>query len=282
MDAKVLREARSLLIRDPAIGWSLVSKFTSLSTDVVPALLPGASPFDGEVIRNQLLFSTHDLWMMCTGLARLAWMKEQAASDALLRSRWSSYASLDIEEWHTQFRSLLDYVARVICELAERKREVSSRLSFTTLRNRATGTRGPQDFERKLGRDWFDLLKSATWYPQIISIRDETIHRGAQTMVFAEASDGILFQVLGDGGARLARQEPNLMFNNNVVYFDRYAAYFMAGLLTWLEAFASIAYNRMGMTESPGSLNRHFGFDVLVDWIDGLIALEKPIAGNAR
>jgi hypothetical protein len=201
-------------------------------------------------------------------------MKEQAASDGILRDRWNSYASLDIEEWHTQFRSLLDYVAKVIRELAERKRQVSD--SFTTLRERAAGTTGdPQDFARKLGDDWLGLLKSATWYPQIISIRDETVHRGAQTIVFGEPSEGILFQVLGNGGARLAQEEPNLMFNKNVVYFDRYAAYFMARLLTWLEQFASIAYSRMGMTESPGCLNRHFGFDVLVDWIDRVLALEQ-------
>lgn len=280
MDTEVLRLARSLLFQDPAIGWSLVSKFSSLSVEL-PALLPGARPFDEEFIRRQLLFSTHDLWMMCTGLARLAWMKEQAASDALLRDRWSSYASLDIEEWHTQFRSMLDYVAKVIWELAERKHQVSD--SFTTLWERATGTTGdPQDFAEKLGDNWLNLVKSATWYPQIISIRNETVHWGAQTIVVGEPSDGILFQVLGNECVRLARDEPNLMFNKNLVHFDRYAAYFMARLLTWLEKFASIAYSRMGLTETPGCVNRHFGFGVLVDWIDGVIALEKASAGNPR
>ena len=280
MNTEALRLARSLLFQDLAVGWSLVSKFSSLSVEL-PTLLPGARPFDEEFIRRQLLFSIHDLWMMCTGLARLEWMKEKAGSDAVLRDRWSSYASLDIEEWHTQFRSLLDYVAKVIWELAERKRQVSD--SFTTLWERANGTTGdPEDFAKKLGNDWLDLLKSATWYPQIISIRDETIHRGAQTIVLGEPSDGILFQVLGKGGARLAREEPNLMFNKNVVHFDRYAAYFMARLLTWLEKFASIAYSKMGMTESPGCVNRHFGFTVLVDWIDAVIALESQRAGNPR
>ena len=187
MDAGVLRSARSLLFRDPAIGWTMVSKFSSLSTDV-PTTLPGKRPFDEKFIRRQLFFSIHDLWMMSTGLARLAWMKDQAATDALLRDRWSSYASLDIEEWHTQFRSLLDYVAKVIWELAERKRQVSD--SFTTLWERATGTTcDPQDFANKLGSDRLGLLRSARWYPQIILIRDETIHRGAQTIVFGKPSD---------------------------------------------------------------------------------------------
>jgi hypothetical protein len=133
----------------------------------------------------------------------------------------------------------------------------------------------PQEFEKKLGDDWLELVKSATWYPQIISIRNQTVHFGAQTVVFGEASDGILFQVVGNKRARLAREEPNLMFNNNVVHFDRYAAYFMAHLLIWLEEFAGVAYSRLGMMESPGSANRHFGFDVLVRWVDGLIALAK-------
>jgi hypothetical protein len=148
MDTNVLRSARSLLSLDPAIGWSLVSKFTSLST-AFPTLRAEAPSFDEDFIRNQLLFATHDLWMMCTGLARLAWMKDQAVNDAVLRERWSSYASLDIENWHIQFRSLLDYAANVIWELAERRRQVSN--SFTTLWERASGNsvdRGRADPQR--------------------------------------------------------------------------------------------------------------------------------------
>lgn len=93
--------------------------------------------------------------------------------------------------------------------------------------------------------------------------------------MFGEPSGGILFQVRGKGGARLASEEPNLMFNENVVYFDRYAAYFTACLLSWLEQFGSVAHSRLGMMERPGSLMTHFGFEVLARWLDELIDRAK-------
>jgi len=285
MDTAVLLSARSLFCFDAMSGWSLVSKFTSLSTEF-PTFRGEGLRFDEDFIRRQLLCATHDIWMMSTALARLAWMNEQAVNDAALGTRWSSYASLDIESWHSQFRSLLDYVAGVIRELAQRKDQVSD--SFTTLWERASGktldreggdpkdtVRGQEsclEFEKKLGTDWLELLKTATWYPQGISIRDQTVHFGAQTMVFGEASDGILFQVVGKRGDRLAHERPDLMFNNNVVHFDRYAAYFTACLLTWLEKYACIAYGRLGMMERQGSFTTHFGFEVLVKWVDALIS----------
>lgn len=82
-------------------------------------------------------------------------------------------------------------------------------------------------------------------------------------------------QVMGKRGNRLAQKEPILMFNDNVVYFDRYAAYFMACLLSWLEKFASVAYSRLGKMEHPGSVTTHFGFEVLATWLDDLIGRAK-------
>ncbi len=270
MDIRLIRSARSLFYLEAGIGWSVVSKFTSLTTEF-PRSGPEGNRFDEDFIRNQLLFATHDLWMMCTGLARVAWMKERAANDELLRGNWRSYASLDIENWHTQFRSLLDYVAKVIWELAERRRQIADK--FTRLWEQASGNSSdPQGLQEKLGGDWLELVKSATWYSQILSIRDETVHRGAQTMVLGEPSDGILFQVAGKGRVRLVREEPILAFNSNAVYFERYAAYFMGCLLTWLEEFADLAYKRLGMAQCPGSINHHFGWEVLVTWLDALIA----------
>ncbi len=276
MDKSILGECRSLFHNDAVTGWSLLSKFTTLTGDDLD--IRGYSPtrrFDQELMRSRLLFSTHDLWMMCTGLARLKWMQDHAASDLLSGGKWSSYASLDIEDWHIQFRSLLDYIAEMICELAQQRKQVPD--SFTKLWGRATKVNPDlleqKELEQKLGSEWLSLLKEARWYSQIVSVRNATVHYGAQTMVFCEPSDGILFQVWGNDGARLASEEPKLMFNKNVVHFDRYAAYLMANLLTWLEKFASIAYGTMGLSEGQRSQNCHFGFGVLVDWIDSLIAL---------
>lgn len=290
MDTTVLVPARALLSFDCVWGWSLVSKFANLCTQF-PTFPVEARRFDEDFIRRQLLCAMHDLWMISTAQARLAWMKEQAVNDAPLRMRWSSYAALDIESWHGQFRSLLDYAAKVLRELAQSRRGFKD-WSFTELWQKASGKTidreggepkdtldrregSSQEFEEIVGTDWLELLKSATWYPQIVSIRDQTVHFGAQTLVFGEGSDGILFQVMGKTASRLAQQEPILMFNENVVYFDRYAAYFMACLLSWLEKFASVAYSRLGMVKMPGSLVAHFGFEVLATWLDDLIGRAK-------
>jgi hypothetical protein len=62
---------------------------------------------------------------MLTAMERLDWTRVQADTNEHIRSRWNSYASVDIEFWHVNFRALLDHVALVISELADAKRQVS-------------------------------------------------------------------------------------------------------------------------------------------------------------
>lgn len=275
MDVAHLRSARALFDRDNALGFSLRSNFTSLFGG-----LHGSTDPLSECISRQLSFATHDFWMMSTGLDRLAWMAEKAKSDPLLLSKWSSYATLDIEQWHIQFRSLLDYTARVIRELAAKKGQVSD--SFTKLQKHSMNATGDpeseRDFSQRLGADWLRLLQNAGWYSQIVQVRDEVVHFGAQTIVFDSPAEGILFQVRGAQGARLARDLPGLMFNKNVVYFERYAAHFMAHLLVWLEAFAAIAYQKLRIPQGSPTQNVHFGFETLTKWIDS--ALSKLVSAS--
>jgi len=198
---------------------------------------------------------------------RLDWMRTEATSNAHIRGVWTSYASVDIELWHADFRSLLDHISSVMCRLADRKGQVPP--SFTRLHERAK--KPAPDFVKKLGVDWVKLLQTARWYPRILWVRDELLHRGGQSLVFEKPSDGILFQVLAGSTFKMSITEPGLMFNPNVVYFERYAAYFVAHLLLFLEEFSLIAYRRLKIIPSVEGANIHFGFGTLMSWIDSTL-----------
>ena len=207
-------------------------------------------------------------------------MRDQADTIEHLRSQWYYYASADIEFWHVNFRSLLDQVALVISEEAGIKNEKLKK-SFRKLYNKSCPTclHTPKGaaFGKQLGPEWLVLLQSATWLDQIVSVRDAIVHLGGHTMVFEDASNGILFQVYGARYQNLVKNVP-LMFNENVVLFDRYAAHLMSYLLIFLEDFARVVYGRVMMSRKPHDTARNCGpgWGTLRSWIDSTLAAVAP------
>jgi hypothetical protein len=217
-----------------------------------------------------------DEWSMLTAVERLDWMLSQVDHSDHIKSRWYSYASLDIESWHVNFRSLLDQVASVISKLADRKKQVpgdSFRKLYERSRAERLCTSEGAPFAQRLGPDWLALLQNVKWFDQIVSVRDAVLHLGGHTMVFTAPKDGILFQVHGARYQNLV-QSTSLMFNENVVCFERYAAHLMSYLLIFLEDFARIVYDRLGRCRNPEDTARSSGagWDTLRSWIDSTLA----------
>jgi hypothetical protein len=234
----------------------------SLRTNLAPKGMPRC-----------LGFTLDTLWDILTTCDRLEWAKEKCKGDPRLNSTWSYYASADIEYWHIKMRSLLDHIAKLISNLAERKNQVPD--SFAALYKRATGTEAvpekTQNFAHKLGPDWLELLRSATWFPALLDIRDEVVHWGGHTMVFLPPEEGIRFQVYrGFSHKNIIDLKP-LMFNQNVVCFDRYAAHLLSHLLLFLEDFAIKAYARLGVEPMLNGMSRHFGLGTVIGWIDSTV-----------
>ena len=90
-------------------------------------------------------------------------------------------------------------------------------------------------------------------------------------MVFLPPSDGILFQVQKGASFKSVVDVEPLMLDGNVVFFDRYAAFFLSNALLFLEDLAVTAYARLGLEPHLNGMMRHFGFGTLMRWIDSTI-----------
>ena len=139
-------------------------------------------------------------------------------------------------------------------------------------------TRGCAAFAENWDLDWLSLLQTATWFSDIVKVRDHIVHYGGHTMVLDGPSEGILFQVHGRSYQNLVNVAP-LMFNQNVVYFERYAAHLMSHLVVFLEAFASIVYLRLGRSRNPDDTARNCspGWGTLGSWIDSTLAAVESL-----
>jgi hypothetical protein len=277
MDFTHLVKARAMLFED-SDGWYQKGIFVSLSCDVPTPNLSTLGMADRLTLAVRSIGQYE--WNMLTAIERLEWTRHQVDTNEHVMSQWNYYASTDIESWHVNFKSLLDQVALVIAELADRRKQVpndSFRKLYDRSRPEKLRTVEGMRFAEKLGVDWLGLLHGVTWFDQIVSVRDEIVHSGGHTMVFKDASNAILFQVHGRRYQNLVKNNP-LMFNKNVVFFDRYAAHLMSHLLIFLEHFGRVVYDRLLSSRKPEETAKNCspGWGTLRSWIDSTLAAVAP------
>jgi hypothetical protein len=269
MDITQLTKARALL-RLRRRRFTYKGNFTFLCADMAYLALGGSGTL--KWVHQDLDFAVGSLWNILTVCDRLEWTSRRCRADQRVTSVWTYYAKADIEYWHIQMRTLLDHLANIISRLANRSRQVP--FSFSKLYERVNGLNSEaeeQEFAHKLGSEWLAVMRSANWYPTLRNVREELVHWGGQTMVFLPPSDGILFQVHKGGSFKSAIDAEPLMLDQNVVFFDRYAAFFLSNVLLFLEDFAATAYARLELEPSLNGMMRHFGFGTLMRWIDSTI-----------
>lgn len=98
-------------------------------------------------------------------------------------------------------------------------------------------------------------------------VRDALIHSGAFTLVFGDPKDGILFQIHKDPIRNLISHDI-LMFNENVAYFERYAAIYFSHLLVFLEQLAEVLKEKYKIkTVAKDASCNSPGFDIILDWM---------------
>lgn len=251
-------------------GYRYKGNFTFLCAD---ALAPHGSP-ELKRAKRHLLGALRQLGNIITTGDRLDWMREQCGKDKLLASKWMFYAGMDIEYWHVQTRALLDHLAKVISRLAERSDQVPD--SFTRLYMRVHHPESAvraAEFAEKLGLDWLDLIRGGTWYAPLREAREALVHRGGYALVFGWPEDGILFQVHEGFVRKINVAAEPLMFNPNVVHFDRYAAVMLSNILLLLEDFATVTYGRLSTEPHFNGTYLHFGLATLMRWIDSTTAV---------
>lgn len=210
-----------------------------------------------------------DIWNTCTLIQRLEWLRNLAIKGQVGDFIWMQFASLDIEHFHVELRSILDYVANILVNLAEEPGQVRKR-SFRKLYQWLDENPGNKD---RLGKEASELVLSASWYSGLRGIRDAIQHQGAFTLVFGSPGDGILFQVHKSGFQRLVKSNDALMWNENVVDFQLYAGLYFAKTLVFLERLGNFLASRIPkQSKHKDARDYYSGLAILRDWMGRLLA----------
>jgi hypothetical protein len=215
-----------------------------------------------------------DIWGLLTLIHRIEWMRRLALKDENARELWRSYTAADINSFHTETRSIFDYSARIIGCSGKKPNQARAE-SFSEL----VGWLGenPGNAER-LGPALSQIVQSAApWFSEIRAIRNQIVHHGAFTLVFAEPDKGILFQIHGLDPSEYLSFKP-VMFNEHVADFQLYCALVMARLFHFLNQVAVEVKRVFGKGGFPGDgTMESIGLDNLKCWSERLLLALKAI-----
>ena len=162
-------------------------------------------------------------------LERINWQFYLWKNSNLVLDSWMAYAKIDIEVFHIKIRSIFDYLAKIIQRVSDSPEQVPDK-SFNTL---LKWLEKSDDNIKKLGADLSDLFTLSEFFTHVKDVRDGDLHRGGETLVYPN-TDRIVFQIYKKGYERIV-QIPEIMFNENIVYFDLYAGIYMGYLIAFLE-----------------------------------------------
>jgi hypothetical protein len=278
-DIEVVKTARKLLIyQKENEGFEWHGEFISLSSDL------HLNRSENKIFSKTyslMLKIFQDIGNIGIILERLEWMRRKSNEDKYLQQNWIFFASVDIEHFFVELRSIMDYVAEIIVCTAKKRgqlpKEVAKTTSFEVLKNwvpRAPGNRA------RLGNEISGVIESAKWFSSVRLIRDELVHEGGFALVFMEPKEGILFQVYS-GFKNLVNHEI-IMYNYNVAYFDRFVAIYFSHLLIFLERFAKAI--RSILEPKHIDCNARGGCsEVVVGWMDTIINMNTlPLSHTFR
>jgi hypothetical protein len=100
------------------------------------------------------------------------------------------------------------------------------------------------------------------------------------TLIFLDPADGILFQVYSGAQAGLVTK-PYLLYNENVAFFDRYAAVYFSYLLTYLEDVSEAILSHFGLMPTPANVHNYSpGYAVLERWTQELVVFLRQQAAT--
>lgn len=235
--------------------------------DLNSGLLLSHNSLTQKVSESTVLFShlTNDIWNVLTLLDRIYWTSILAGQNKLLEARWRYYTAVDIEHFHIELRAIMDYCARIIANFYYGSVSLPEK-SFDGL------TKWMEKNSHRLEDGLPQIIGKTTWFSEIRAIRDSIIHQGGMTLVFEDPFHGILFQILKGRENQITLHEA-LMYNENVVYFDRYAALYLSKLLVFFNELAGALSTRIGVTPHEGTMVQSPGVTTARSWISSLYSI---------
>jgi hypothetical protein len=263
-EIKIIDEALSLFSNDErGVFWK--SKFVDLK---IPATKNNRHRL--SKLAEWIDYIIEDIGNIGTIIHRLNWHRSDSSNQEFLEKMWLSYASIDIEHFHIEIRSIMDYVARILGNAANKPGKIKR--SFRKIYDR----RLDLCQRERLGEDFSRLVDTAEWFPDLRNVRDKLTHSGDYITIFGNRKYGILFQVL-KGHEKFEKIKfknilgDYLMFNPNVIYFERYAAIFLSNLFVFLDRLAILIYEKYQLQYIERGAGSHSaGFSIIVDWMKKL------------
>jgi len=212
-----------------------------------------------------------DIWNIGTIIHRLHWHRTTSINQEFFEMTWSSWARIDIEHFHIELRSIMDYVAEIVKIAANKYGQIKEN-SFEALLNWISKSPGHR---KRLGEDLASFVKKAeNWFFDLRDVRNNLIHYGGDTIIFGSRKDGILFQIYKHRKDKIefkSISHDSLMFNPNVIYFERYAAIFLSNLFVFLDHLAILIYKKYQSQYIEREAGSHSaGFIIIVDWMKQL------------
>jgi len=201
-----------------------------------------------------------DICNLETIILRLAWQKDLWIRNQLDETLWIQFGAGDIDLFHVEFRSIFDYLAKIIGMISDSPGQVPH--SFEKLKN---WTAKSHTNTQRLGEDLSRAVLSCEWFDDLKTVRDSIIHRGGFTLVFP-VKGGILFQVHEEVSRKILI--PEIMFNENVADFELYAGLYTGYLIAYLEEVSVLIYKHLNLKKvGSNAKSYHQGLQILSDWI---------------
>jgi hypothetical protein len=240
--------------------------------------VPPASPRpDAEEKRIQEMHGSYshlmqDLWNIETAFERLDLQHRLWVAGELNSGVWFRFASLDIDIIHVETRSLFDYAAQILQRVAAKPGTVPK--SFNDLLAFAEKSDG---HKQRLGEPLVELLRQCHWFSDYRLVRDNVVHRGAQTLVFLEKPH-FWFQTFTDFRNKI--NIPEIMPNENIIDFPLYAGVLYGYILDFLERMSVLLNSQVALNRVGGrSRSSHPGIAVGREWMDRVLRI--PDEGQA-
>ncbi|MDP3298256.1 MAG: hypothetical protein Q8N09_11850 [Thermodesulfovibrionia bacterium] len=207
------------------------------------------------------------LWDIETTIYRLEWQKQLYFHNEISFDQWFIFSAADIRLFHIEIRSLMDHIGLVIKHAAQSKNKPKD--SFDDLRKK----RDHYLQRNMISREVYDLLDSSDWFDRFRAIRGAIVHEGAQVISFGiKKGDPVLWNIYKQDYKSLLTDSKFVINENGVMNFERYAAYHMYHIYSFLDKFGDFLYQVTGITRSQKGIatRSHGGIQVLQTWMKEL------------
>lgn len=269
VDIASIERLRESVLLDGDDGPCQSSGLVRLSASCHIARAMGAEGLDG--LSRQLTDITQRNWDLLTIVMKLRWMQERRDDGALDPMGWMLFAANDVNSFLMNTRSLFDHVAKVIrLESAGQTPQ-----SFHDLRKWvASDTR---DTSHMLDPRLVDLVAECDWFDDLRTVRDDILHRSANTTVLP-ALPYIGVQITKGITDRLLTEEELLdTENSNIVRFEWFAVASLGRIHLLLEELSHAVRELRAIPDrGDGARSRHGGLAVVHEWCGGFLDVLQP------